>query len=128
MPIPSNQRVHGTQLETPGSKRLDPMERLAYRVLFDTIVDCHMISRGRWQHFKHADWSPRTSEHIWKMAVATTLAWINSDEFAFYLMHFGWDRLRARAMLCEVLNGKHKDLVQRLMDPHQRGDNFFKRG
>ena len=110
---------HGSRLiplEPPG--KLDPQEQLAFRQLVDTIIDCYMIGRGRWRHFKPSKWhGDADAERIYESACTHTIDWINSDRFAFYLKYFGYGTLaRARTMLCEILNGAHREEVERLME------------
>lgn len=126
--IPHGSQIIPFETQCP----LDPLERMAYQLLFDTILDCYMVGTGKWQHFRREGWHDKNeAERIWHTASARVIDWVNSDRFAFYVQHFGWDRMRARTMLCEVLNGRHDEKIKELLDkPHNPTGKggFTKRG
>lgn len=120
--VPSSRHwlPHGAQIIPIEAKAFDPIERLVLTNLFNTVIDCYMISQGRWQFFRQEGWhGKKESERTWSTACNHVLEWINSDRFAFQLKYFGWNCNQARGMLCEVLNGQHRDQIESLIEkPH----------
>lgn len=126
-------QVHGFQIvpwEPP--KKLTPFELTAWRQLFDSILDCYMIGKGRWQHFKCSDWHASTDAlRIFDTACIRVVDWVNSDRFAFYMKHFKFmgSVHQARVMLCEALNGRLPNKIESLMEeflgPNPTGKGGF---
>lgn len=118
-PHPSVKQVHGTQLIPEESVvHLDPWQRMMFHQVQSTIIDCYMIGSGRWQYFRCMEWHHRKeSERYYATACNKILDWINSDRFALYVSLTGRDPAKARQMLCEVLNGKHRKKIESLLNP-----------
>jgi len=115
---PQSSLGHKLIPENENPVKMDPSERLAWRQLVETIVDCYAIGIGRWQHFKSSDWHATTDRvRIFESAWQNILDWVNSERFTFYLYHFGYQSIaRARIMLCDLLNGERREEVEALLE------------
>lgn len=125
--------VRGSQIVPwEPAKKLSPFERAGWRQLLDSILDCYMIGKGRWQHFKCSDWhASADSLRIFDTACIRVVDWLNSDRFAFYIKHFKFmgGVQQARVMLCEALNGRLPKqielLIEEMLGPNPTGKGGF---
>lgn len=93
--------------QTELSMRLEPEERLAWSVVYGTLVDCYKIATGQWRHFKPMRWHHDNDyERTLATARERTLEWIESEMFADYVALLGFTGTCASEAARRLLEGK----------------------
>lgn len=109
--------VHGGPLISQQCVQLfEPEELIIWEMLYQTVVDCHKVATGKWEHFRPMRWHEHyDAARIMITAKQKLSEWIESETFQDYLHLLGWNPQKALIGLREVLRGNRADEVEDLI-------------